>query len=38
VTVPQLLGFHGIYRPCRRTCGEAAIQEPLPHGSIVQKG
>jgi peptidoglycan/xylan/chitin deacetylase (PgdA/CDA1 family) len=38
VTVPQLLGYHGIYRPCRRTCGEAAIQEPLPRGSIVEKG
>jgi peptidoglycan/xylan/chitin deacetylase (PgdA/CDA1 family) len=36
VTVPQLLGYHTIYRRCRRDCGEAAIQEPLPPGSIVE--
>jgi peptidoglycan/xylan/chitin deacetylase (PgdA/CDA1 family) len=32
VTVPQLLGFHTIYRRCRRDCGEAAIEEPPPPG------
>jgi len=37
VTVPQLLGYHTIYRRCRRGCGEAAIQEPLPPGSIVER-
>lgn len=36
VTVPQLLGYRGIYERCRRDCGEAAIQEPLPPGSIVR--
>jgi peptidoglycan/xylan/chitin deacetylase (PgdA/CDA1 family) len=36
VTVPQLLGYRGIYKRCRRDCGEAAIQEPLPPDSIVQ--
>ena len=36
VTVPQLLGYHTIYRRCRRDCGESAIQEPLPPGSIVE--
>lgn len=37
VTVPQLLGYRGIYERCQRNCGEAAIQEPLPPGSIVRK-
>jgi peptidoglycan/xylan/chitin deacetylase (PgdA/CDA1 family) len=36
VTVPQLLGYRTIYRRCRRDCGESAIQEPLPPGSIVE--
>jgi peptidoglycan/xylan/chitin deacetylase (PgdA/CDA1 family) len=34
-TVPQLLGFHTIYRRCRLQCGEAAIAGPPPPGSIV---
>ncbi len=38
VTVPQLLGFRTIYRPCRRDCGEAAIQGRPPPGSIVRSG
>lgn len=36
VTVPQLLGYRGIYERCRRACGGAAIQGPLPPGSIVR--
>jgi peptidoglycan-N-acetylglucosamine deacetylase len=38
VTVPQLLGFHTIYRACRMLCGEAAVKGPLPPGSIVEDG
>ncbi len=38
VTAPQLLGFRTIYRPCRRDCGEAAIQGRPPPGSIVRSG
>lgn len=37
-TVPQLLGFRGIYRRCRRQCGEAAIDGRPPAGSIIQPG
>lgn len=37
-TVPQLLGFRGIYRRCRLQCGEAAVEGPLPQGSIVESG
>jgi peptidoglycan/xylan/chitin deacetylase (PgdA/CDA1 family) len=37
-TVPQLLGFHTVYRRCRRQCGEAALSGPLPPGSIVEGG
>jgi peptidoglycan/xylan/chitin deacetylase (PgdA/CDA1 family) len=36
VTVPQLLGLRSVYVACRLDCGEAAIQEPLPPGSIVE--
>jgi peptidoglycan/xylan/chitin deacetylase (PgdA/CDA1 family) len=36
VTIPQLLGFHTIYRTCRRNCGGAAIERRPPPGSIVQ--
>lgn len=38
MTVPQLLGFHTIYRRCRLQCGEAAITGRPPRGSIVQGG
>jgi len=38
LTVPQLLGFRTIYRPCRRDCGEAAIEGKPPPGSIVRAG
>jgi peptidoglycan/xylan/chitin deacetylase (PgdA/CDA1 family) len=36
VTVPQLLGFHTIYRTCHRNCEGAAIKGRPPAGSIVQ--
>jgi peptidoglycan/xylan/chitin deacetylase (PgdA/CDA1 family) len=36
VTVPQLLGFHTIYRTCDRNCEGAAIEGRPPAGSIVQ--
>jgi peptidoglycan/xylan/chitin deacetylase (PgdA/CDA1 family) len=38
VTVPQLLGFKTIYRPCRLRCEGAAIQGRPPPGSIVERG
>ncbi len=38
VTVPQLLGFHTVYRRCLRDCGGAAILGPPPPGSIVEPG
>jgi peptidoglycan-N-acetylglucosamine deacetylase len=38
VTVPQLLGFHTIYRRCRARCQESAIKGVPPPGSIVQAG
>jgi peptidoglycan-N-acetylglucosamine deacetylase len=37
-TVPELLGFRGIYRRCRLQCGEAAIEGRPPPGSIVESG
>lgn len=36
VTVPQLLGFHTIYKRCRGRCLESAIKSALPPGSIVE--
>lgn len=36
VTVPQLLGFHTIYRRCAGGCQESAIQGAPPPGSIVE--
>jgi peptidoglycan-N-acetylglucosamine deacetylase len=36
-TVPQLLGFHTVYRRCRRECDGAAVRWPLPPGSIVER-
>ena len=38
VTVPELLGFHGIYRSCVRNCDGAAIAGHPPPGSIVEPG
>jgi len=35
-TVPELLGYPTVYRPCRSDCGEAAIQGRPPRGSIIQ--
>jgi peptidoglycan/xylan/chitin deacetylase (PgdA/CDA1 family) len=38
VTIPQLLGFHPVYRPCIQLC--AGIGEPrteLPRGAIVER-
>jgi peptidoglycan-N-acetylglucosamine deacetylase len=35
LTVPQLLGFHTIYRRCVRDCEEAAITGRPPAGSII---
>lgn len=35
-TVPQLLGFHTVYRRCRLQCEKAAVSGPLPRGSIVE--
>jgi peptidoglycan-N-acetylglucosamine deacetylase len=38
VTVPELLGLHGVYRRCVRECDGAAIRGRPPPGSIVQHG
>jgi hypothetical protein len=38
VTIPELLGFHGVYRRCVRECGGAAISGRPPPGSIVAPG
>jgi peptidoglycan/xylan/chitin deacetylase (PgdA/CDA1 family) len=38
VTVPELLGFHRIYRRCVRNCEDAAITGRPPPGSIVAPG
>jgi peptidoglycan-N-acetylglucosamine deacetylase len=38
VTVPQLLGFHTIYRRCLRDCEGAAIAGRPPPGSIIKPG
>jgi len=38
VTVPELLGFHTIYRKCVRDCENAAITGRPPPGSIVEPG
>lgn len=37
VTVPQLLGYHTIYRRCRGRCDESAIKGAPPPGSIVER-
>ncbi len=38
VTVPELLGFHTVYRRCERECGNAAIKGRPPAGSIIEPG
>jgi peptidoglycan/xylan/chitin deacetylase (PgdA/CDA1 family) len=38
VTVPELLGFHTIYRRCVRNCEDAAIAGRPPAGSIIEPG
>jgi len=38
VTVPELLGFHTVYRKCVRDCEKAAITGRPPPGSIVKPG
>jgi peptidoglycan-N-acetylglucosamine deacetylase len=38
VTVPELLGFHTVYRRCVRDCESAAIAGRPPPGSIVELG
>lgn len=38
VTVPELLGFHTIYRKCVRDCEGAAITGHPPPGSIIKPG
>jgi peptidoglycan/xylan/chitin deacetylase (PgdA/CDA1 family) len=37
-TIPQLLGFHTVYRRCRELCDEQGIRGPLPPGSVVEPG
>lgn len=37
-TIPQLLGFHTIYRRCRRFCDGLGVPGPLPRGSTVEPG
>jgi peptidoglycan/xylan/chitin deacetylase (PgdA/CDA1 family) len=37
-TIPQLLGFHTIYRRCRLLCDGLGIPGPVPRGSIVEPG
>jgi peptidoglycan/xylan/chitin deacetylase (PgdA/CDA1 family) len=36
-TVPQLLGFHTLYRRCLRECDGAGVHLPLPPGSVILK-
>jgi len=38
LTVPQLLGFHTVYRRCVRECEDAAITGQPPPGSIIEGG
>jgi peptidoglycan/xylan/chitin deacetylase (PgdA/CDA1 family) len=37
-TIPQLLGFHTVYRRCRLLCGGVGIPGPVPRGSVVEPG
>jgi peptidoglycan/xylan/chitin deacetylase (PgdA/CDA1 family) len=36
VTVPELLGFHNVYRRCAKLCDGIGVAAPLPRGSIKQ--
>jgi peptidoglycan-N-acetylglucosamine deacetylase len=36
-TIPQLLGFHTVYRRCRKLCDGLGIAGPVPRGSIVER-
>lgn len=36
-TVPQLLGFHTIYKRCIKQCEGAGVHLPLPPGSVIEK-
>jgi peptidoglycan/xylan/chitin deacetylase (PgdA/CDA1 family) len=38
LTVPELLGFRGVYRRCVRECEDAAIAGGPPPGSIIEAG
>jgi peptidoglycan-N-acetylglucosamine deacetylase len=38
VTVPELLGFKTVYRPCRLRCEGMAIKGRPPKGSIIERG
>ncbi len=38
LTVPELLGFHTVYRRCMRECDDAAIAGRPPAGSIIEAG
>jgi peptidoglycan/xylan/chitin deacetylase (PgdA/CDA1 family) len=38
VTVPEMLGFRGVYRRCVRDCEDAAVAARPPRGSIVESG
>lgn len=38
VTVPELLGFKTVYRPCRLRCEGMAIKGQPPKGSIIERG
>lgn len=38
LTVPELLGFHTVYRRCLRDCEDAAISGRPPAGSIIEAG
>jgi len=38
LTVPELLGFHTVYRRCVRECEDAAIAGRPPAGSIIEAG
>jgi hypothetical protein len=36
-TVPRLLGFHTVYRPCVKECEGEGVKGPLPAGSVIVK-
>jgi peptidoglycan/xylan/chitin deacetylase (PgdA/CDA1 family) len=37
-TIPQLLGFHTVYRLCRKLCDGLGVPGPVPRGSVVEPG